>query len=174
MLKSPTVVSSELQSVLSVRPLLRALPNICCKPKTADVCSPVDEEQASHTAVPPPARIVDIGVPPTKMAGTIEVPKLALLPPESTVKKANMFVSLIDICTSRLLGVQRASTAVSCLISKLTMTMTMTMTHSEKSDIRQMKAWPYRQECRGHDPAKKESVVLVKFALLARCAQTHC
>ena len=27
------------------------------------------------------------------------------------------------------------------------------MTHSDKSDIRKMKAWPYRQECRGHDPA---------------------
>ena len=35
------------------------------------------------------------------------------------------------------------------------MTMTMTMTHSEKSNICQMKAWPYRQECRGHDPTKK-------------------
>ena len=34
-------------------------------------------------------------------------------------------------------------------------TMTMTMTHSEKSLIYQMKAWPYRQECRGHGPAKK-------------------
>ena len=33
--------------------------------------------------------------------------------------------------------------------------MTMTMTHSEKSDIRRMKAWPYRQECRGHDTTKK-------------------
>ena len=33
--------------------------------------------------------------------------------------------------------------------------LTMTMTHSEKSHIRQMKAWPYRQECRGHDPTKK-------------------
>ena len=52
--------------------------------------------------------------------------------------------------------------------------MTMTMTHSEKSNIRQMKAWPYRQECWGHDPAKKESVVLMKLALLASCAQTHC
>ena len=37
-----------------------------------------------------------------------------------------------------------------------------------------MKAWPYKQECRGHENAKKESVVLVKLALLARCAQTHC
>ena len=37
----------------------------------------------------------------------------------------------------------------------MTMTMTMTMTHSEKSNICQMKAWPYRQECRGHDPTKK-------------------
>ena len=34
-------------------------------------------------------------------------------------------------------------------------TMTMTMTHSEKSHIHRMKAWPYRQECRGHDPTKK-------------------
>ena len=32
---------------------------------------------------------------------------------------------------------------------------TMTMTHSEKFHICQMKAWPYRQECRGHDPTKK-------------------
>ena len=31
-----------------------------------------------------------------------------------------------------------------------------------------MKAWPYRQECRGHDPAKKESVALMKLALLAK------
>ena len=37
-----------------------------------------------------------------------------------------------------------------------------------------MKAWPYKQECRGHDPAKKESVALMKLALLARCAQNHC
>ena len=35
------------------------------------------------------------------------------------------------------------------------MTMTMTMTHSEKSHICQMKAWPYRQECRDHGPTKK-------------------
>ena len=34
-------------------------------------------------------------------------------------------------------------------------TMTMTMTHSEKSHIGQMRAWPYRQECRGHGPTKK-------------------
>ena len=33
--------------------------------------------------------------------------------------------------------------------------LTMTMTHSEKSNICQMKAWPYKQECRGHDPTKK-------------------
>ena len=33
--------------------------------------------------------------------------------------------------------------------------MTMTMTNSEKSNICQMKVWPYRQECRGHDPTKK-------------------
>ena len=36
-----------------------------------------------------------------------------------------------------------------------TMTMTMTMTHSEKSHINQMRAWPYRQECRDHGPSKK-------------------
>ena len=29
------------------------------------------------------------------------------------------------------------------------------MTHSEKSHIHRMKAWPYRQERRGHDPTKK-------------------
>ena len=43
-------------------------------------------------------------------------------------------------------------------------TMTMTMTHSEKSHINQMRAWPYRQECRGHGPHKKESVLLGKLA----------
>ena len=32
---------------------------------------------------------------------------------------------------------------------------TMTMTHSEKPHIHRMKAWPYRQACRGHDPTKK-------------------
>ena len=45
--------------------------------------------------------------------------------------------------------------------------MTMTMTHSEKSYINQMRAWPYRQECRGHGPSKKnlsyrESLLLGK------------
>ena len=39
--------------------------------------------------------------------------------------------------------------------SPLTMTMTMTMTLSEKSHINQMRAWPYRQECRDHGPSKK-------------------
>ena len=52
----------------------------------------------------------------------------------------------------------------------IAMTMTMTMTHSEKSHIRRMKAWPYRQECGGHDPTKKESVLLIgkvcKYKLL--------
>ena len=48
--------------------------------------------------------------------------------------------------------------------TSLTVTMTMTMTHSEKSQICRMKAWPYRQECRGRDPTKKESVVLLKLA----------
>ena len=44
------------------------------------------------------------------------------------------------------------------IYTRMTMTMTtmtMTMTHSEKSHIRRMRAWPYRQECRGHDPTKK-------------------
>ena len=35
------------------------------------------------------------------------------------------------------------------------MTMTMTMTHSEKSRSNQMRAWPYKQECRDHGPSKK-------------------
>ena len=48
--------------------------------------------------------------------------------------------------------------------SLVVQTMTMTMTHSEKSHIRRMKAWPHRQECRGHDPTKKESVLLMKLA----------
>ena len=39
----------------------------------------------------------------------------------------------------------------------------MTMTHSEKSRINQMRAWPYRQECRDHGH-KKESVLLVELA----------
>ena len=43
--------------------------------------------------------------------------------------------------------------------------MTMTMTHSEKSHIGQMRAWPYRQECRGHGPTKKESVLHADLAL---------
>ena len=56
------------------------------------------------------------------------------------------------------------------LSMSMTMTMTMTMTHSEKSHIRRMKAWPYKQECRGHDPTRKQSVALMRLALLARCA----
>ena len=32
-----------------------------------------------------------------------------------------------------------------------------------------MRAWPYRQERRGHGPTKKRSVLTVKLALLARC-----
>ena len=31
---------------------------------------------------------------------------------------------------------------------------TMTVTHSEKSNICQMKVWPYSEECRSHDPTK--------------------
>ena len=52
--------------------------------------------------------------------------------------------------------------------------MTMTMTLREVQHL-SMKAWPYRRECRGHDPReKKESVALLRLALLARCALTHC
>ena len=51
------------------------------------------------------------------------------------------------------------------------MTMTMTL---KKVQHPSMNAWPYRPECRGHDPNKKESVALMKLALLARCAQTDC
>ena len=36
----------------------------------------------------------------------------------------------------------------------MTMTMTMTMTLREVQHL-SMEAWPYRRECRGHDPAKK-------------------
>ena len=39
----------------------------------------------------------------------------------------------------------------------------------EKSHIGQMRAWPFRQECPGPWPHKKESVLQVKLALLARC-----
>ena len=49
-------------------------------------------------------------------------------------------------------------------VMRHTMTMTMTMTHSEKSRINQMRAWPYRQECRDHGPTKKNLVLLVELA----------
>ena len=48
------------------------------------------------------------------------------------------------------------------------MTMTMTMTHSEKSHTCQMRAWPYRQERRGHGPTKKNLSYRLKLALLAK------
>ena len=41
-----------------------------------------------------------------------------------------------------------------CRMHFQTMTMTMTMTLREVQHP-SMKAWPYRRECRGHDPAKK-------------------
>ena len=37
-----------------------------------------------------------------------------------------------------------------------------------------MEAWPYKQECRGHDLAKKKLLQLMWLALLARCALTNC
>ena len=55
--------------------------------------------------------------------------------------------------------------------NEVTMTMTMTLREVQHPS---MKAWPYRRECREHDPAKKESVALMRLALLARCAQTQC
>ena len=45
--------------------------------------------------------------------------------------------------------------------------------HSEKSKHLSMEAWPYRQECRGHDPVKKKTVALMPLALLASCALKH-
>ena len=48
-------------------------------------------------------------------------------------------------------------------------TISRTKTHSEKSDIRQMNAWPYKQECRGHDPRKKESVVCTINLYVPQC-----
>ena len=51
--------------------------------------------------------------------------------------------------------------------------MTMTVTHSEKPHIRRMKAWPYRQECRGHDPTKRICCAH-EACSLARCACTDC
>ena len=50
---------------------------------------------------------------------------------------------------------RRLASHVGGMARELGMTMTMTMTHSEKSHINQMRAWPYRQECRGHGSTKK-------------------
>ena len=78
-------------------------------------------------------------------------------------------VSFVDVCTLRVYDCQgvvaadhRAvheewylfflmslSVGVSLLYSRSF------ISDSEKSHIRRMKAWPYRQECRGHDPTKK-------------------
>ena len=56
----------------------------------------------------------------------------------------------------------------------LWMTMTMTMTHSEKSNIHQSRPGLTGKSVGVMTPLKKESVALMKLALLARCAQTHC
>ena len=72
---------------------------------------------------------------------------------------------------------QCADAAVARMVDAMaddrTKTMTMTMTHSEKSHIRRMKAWPYRQECRGHDSTKK-NLFTDEACSLARCAGTNC
>ena len=61
-----------------------------------------------------------------------------------------------DVLPSRKRGSEEARLPEDPVLEHtMTMTMTMTMTHSEKSHIHRMKAWPYRQECRGHDPTKK-------------------
>ena len=44
--------------------------------------------------------------------------------------------------------------------------MTMTLTLREVQHL-SMEAWPYKRECRGHDSTKKESVALMRLALLA-------
>ena len=52
--------------------------------------------------------------------------------------------------------IEKADTLEDLATSRsITEALTFTMTHSEKSHICRMKAWPYRQECRGHDPTKK-------------------
>ena len=56
-------------------------------------------------------------------------------------------------------------------IHEETMTMTMTL---RKVQHLSMEAWPCRQECRGHEPAKKKTVALMRLALLASCALKHC
>ena len=43
-------------------------------------------------------------------------------------------------------------------------------THSGKVNQHQSEAWPYGHERRGHNPAKKNLVMLLCLALLARCA----
>ncbi len=45
--------------------------------------------------------------------------------------------------------------------------------HSEKSNHLTIEAWPYRRECRGHNPAKKNLLEQVCLALLARFALVH-
>ena len=50
----------------------------------------------------------------------------------------------------------------------------MTMTNSEKSNHLSIEAWPYRRECRGHNPVKKKNLLeQVCLGLLARFALVH-
>ena len=51
--------------------------------------------------------------------------------------------------------------------------MTMTMTLREVQHL-SMEAWPYSRECRGHRPREKKTVALMRLAVLAKCALTHC
>ena len=64
-------------------------------------------------------------------------------------------LSTQQLVACQLAGASTTHRRTELLHVTITMTMTMTMAHSEKSHIRQMKAWPCRQECRFHDPAKK-------------------
>ena len=64
-------------------------------------------------------------------------------------------VMLEEVALNHRMTIGVAVTFLGVPVVTMTMTMTMTMTHSEKSHIGQMRAWPYRQECRGHGPTKK-------------------
>ena len=69
--------------------------------------------------------------------------------------------------------ISEASDALSESPHRFRQVVTITITHSEKSHIHRMKAWPYRQECRGHGPTKRIFFAGVACSL-ARCAGTNC
>ena len=77
----------------------------------------------------------------------------------SVCQSVSLFLCLVFLSKT---AVERAETIPASVPSNVRISenstgrvVTMTMTHSEKSHIRRMKAWLYRQECRGHDPTKK-------------------